>query len=282
LIAGTVTASFTITISGSGFTPATQVKVNGLGRTTTFVSATQVRATVLPTDVAAAGFVPITVQNPGSVESAPFQLQVLYPVPRLTTISPSTLTAQVAVDAQAVAVTVTGAGFFQDSNDASITSVVLVDNVVVPTDFVSSTQLTAFVPAAQLATAGVKQVAVSNPRPALIPSDSLPLFVSNPIPVAGSVNAGPISYNTSLNGETIWLGVIINGANFSTDSTAWVSLPCDENGFRRAQTTTRISSTQIVATVPIRCAGAYALEVRTPQPGGGISGILPLNVPASN
>src|SRR5207247_4217692 len=128
---------------------------------------------------------------------------------------------------------------------------------------------------------GVRGVSVSNPAPTLASSDMLPLFVSNPAPVIASINAGPITYNNANPGETSFLPLIINLADCSPDSVAWVNPPCDTNGFRKAQITTRISSTQIVATIPIRCTGAYGIQVRTPQPGGGVSNTATLSVPAA-
>jgi len=281
LLAGKVTAQFRVTVTGSGFTPASQVSVNGAGRPTTFLSATELQATILPSDVITAGFVLITVQNPLSVSSAPFQLPVLYPVPRLTSISPSVIVAPVAIDAQPLQLTANGAGFFQDPNNPTVFATVVVDGTPVLTQFVSTTQLIATVPASLMVHAGVREVSVSNPAPTLVSSDVLPLFVSNPLPVIISINAGPIAYNNANPGETIFLPLIINGADFSPDSVAWVNPSCDTNGFRKAQITTRISSTQIVATIPIRCAGAYGIQVRTPQPGGGISNIATLSVPAA-
>src|SRR5262249_36867760 len=74
--------------------------------------------------------------------------------------------------------------------------------------------------------------------------------------------------------------VVVTGANFSPNAIAWVSLPCDALGFRKALTTVRNSSTQIVATIPIRCAGTYSLEIANPQPGGGLSAPVALVVPS--
>ena len=282
LLAGRVSAPFTVTVTGSGFTPASQVSVNGAGRPTVFVSPTELQATLLPSDVTTAGFVSITVQNPLSVSSAPFQLPVLYPVPRLTSISPSLIVAPVAIDAQPLQLTVNGAGYFQDPNNAAVFATVLVDGTPVLTQFVSTTQLIGTVPASLLVHAGVREVSVSNPAPALASSDVLPLFVSNPVPVITAIDAGPISYNNANPAETIFLPLIINGSDFSPDSVAWVNPPCDTNGFRKAQITTRVSSTQIVATIPIRCSGAYEIQVRSPQPGGGLSNIAALSVPAAS
>jgi hypothetical protein len=281
LIAGSISAPFTITVSGAGFTPATQVQVDRIGRTTTYISQTEVRAVILPSDVTTPRLVPITVRNPGAVSSAPYYLPVLHPTPKVTAVSPNIVTALVALDAQAMRISVEGSGFVQSSTDASITSTVLVDNVAVDTEFVSPFQLIGIVPAALLSIGGAKQVTVKNPAPALGSSDAVTLFVSNPVPAIHSVNAGPVSYAPSQPGETVWLNVAINGSDFSADSVTWVSLPCDTSGFRRAQTTQRISSTQILATIPIRCTGTYSLQVRTPQPGGGASNTIPLIVPGS-
>src|SRR5207244_1314791 len=64
LIAGQAPASFNLTVNGSGFTPATRVRVNFFDRPTTYVNQNQVIGTVLPSDLTIPGFVPITVQNP--------------------------------------------------------------------------------------------------------------------------------------------------------------------------------------------------------------------------
>jgi hypothetical protein len=75
--------------------------------------------------------------------------------------------------------------------------------------------------------------------------------------------------------------VVITGANFSSNAVAWVNPPCDNLGFRKALSTIRNSSSQIIATIPIRCAGTYSLEVENPQPGGGLSAPVPLLVPVA-
>jgi hypothetical protein len=280
LVAGKVTSPFVITVTGAGFTAATQVVVGGVGRATTFVSQTQLRATVLPSDVAAAGTVLITVRNPGSVASAGFPLAVLYPSPTVTAITPIAIGALIDVDAQALRLTISGSGFVQDALNASVTSIAVVEGVDVVTEFVSTTQLVATVPATLLASAGTKHVAIKNPAPTLGTSNEATLLVSNPLPVLTSLDAGQVSY-TSQTGETLWAGVVLNGSGFSPDSTAWVNPPCDTLGFRRAQTTRRVNANQAVATIALRCAGNYELQMRSPQPGGGTSATLTLIVSAN-
>ena len=75
-------------------------------------------------------------------------------VPAVTSISPSTILS----GSNDTTITVTGSGF----NSASS---IMVGGASLPTTFVSSTQLTTVVPAAQLTTLGWKPVSVSNPSP---------------------------------------------------------------------------------------------------------------------
>jgi hypothetical protein len=123
---------------------------------------------------------------------------------------------------------------------------------------------------------------VANPQPNLAPSNVAALFVTNPVPVISSVDAGNVTWNPNTPANASFnQQVVITGANFSSNAVAWVNPPCDNLGFRKALSTVRNSSTQIVATIPIRCAGTYSLEVENPQPGGGLSTPLPLLVPAA-
>lgn len=54
-------AAFELTINGSGFTPGSVVRWNGANRTTTYVSANQVRAQISAADVASSGSAAVTV-----------------------------------------------------------------------------------------------------------------------------------------------------------------------------------------------------------------------------
>lgn len=56
--------SFDLVVSGSGFVQGSTLKWNGADRATTFVSATQVKATIAAADVATPGSVLVTVTNP--------------------------------------------------------------------------------------------------------------------------------------------------------------------------------------------------------------------------
>lgn len=67
-------ASFLLSINGTGFTNSSSVFVNGAFRASTFVSATQLRVTVNPGDVANPGQIPVGVSNfPAGAACAAFQ-----------------------------------------------------------------------------------------------------------------------------------------------------------------------------------------------------------------
>jgi hypothetical protein len=57
-------SGFTLTVSGSGFTPSSVVQWGGANRATTFVSNTELRATIGATDIATAGTAQVTVATP--------------------------------------------------------------------------------------------------------------------------------------------------------------------------------------------------------------------------
>src|SRR5262249_7854573 len=160
----------------------------------------------------------------------------------------------------------------------------------------SSTQIVATIP---IRCAGTYSLEVENPQPggglsaqiamtarresastAAELSTAATLFVMNPVPVIASLDTGSLVWDPQR--ATFNQAVVITGTNFSLNAVAWVSLPCDTLGFRKALSTVRSSSTQIVATIPISCAGTYSLEVENPQPGGGLSAPVSLIVPPAS
>jgi hypothetical protein len=192
------------------------------------------------------------------------------------------LAAQVALNAQPVQLAITGANFAQNPNNLLDTATVLVNNTPVVTQYVSSTQLTALIPASFVATPGVLQVTVVNPQPNLAPSNAAAFFVTNPSPVVTAIDAGHVRWNPNTPANDFFnQQVVITGSNFAPNAVVWVNLPCDNLGFRKALSTVRNSSTQIIATIPIRCAGTYSLEIENPQPGGGLSAAVSLVVPSA-
>jgi copper(I)-binding protein len=148
--------NFTLTITGTNFVNGSVVRWNGSDRTTGFVSSTRLEAAIPASDVATAGTANVTVFNPtpggGTSNAATFT--ITNPSPTITTISPSTTVA----GSSGFTLTITGTNFVNGS-------VVRWDGSPRPTTFVSSTQLTATIPASDVATAGTANVTVFNPTP---------------------------------------------------------------------------------------------------------------------
>ena len=85
---------FTLTVTGSNFVSGASVRWNGSARTTTFVSASQLTATIAAADIAAAGTAQVTVANPdGSVSNA-LSFTITAPGPTLASLSPSSAPAR--------------------------------------------------------------------------------------------------------------------------------------------------------------------------------------------
>src|SRR5690349_15726914 len=99
----------TLTVSGSGFVSTSTITWNGTPRTTTFVSSTQLQASLLAADVSVVGTAQIGVSNPapGGGASSAVNLPIVYPVPVISSLSPNA----VAPGGSAFTLTVTGNGF---------------------------------------------------------------------------------------------------------------------------------------------------------------------------
>ncbi len=71
--------AFTVTVNGTNFVSGSTVSFSANARTTTFVSATQLTATILASDIATAGSFNVTVTNPGGGTSNSVSFTVLTP-----------------------------------------------------------------------------------------------------------------------------------------------------------------------------------------------------------
>lgn len=244
-------AAFTLTVNGSGFAPSSVVRWNGSDRATTYVSASQVTAAILSSDLTATGPAPVTVYTaaPGGGASSAVTFTVNNPAPAATSISPTSAVA----GASGFTLTVNGSGFVS-------TSVVRWNGGDRTTTFVSATQLTASIGASDLATAGTAPVTVYNAAPGGGTSSPLTFTVNNPSPGAGS-----LSPNSATRGDAA-ITLAVTGSNFTSSSVVrW-----DGND----RTTTFVSATQLTAAIPaadLAAAGTVNVSVFTPSPGGGAS-----------
>ena len=81
--------AFTLTVNGTNFVSGSTVNFNGNGRTTTFVSATQLTAVILASDIATAGTFNVTVTNPSGGTSNAVSFTVVTPQDATGTIANS-------------------------------------------------------------------------------------------------------------------------------------------------------------------------------------------------
>src|SRR2546428_667048 len=83
--------AFTLTATGTNFVSGSLLRWNGSARTTSFVSSTQLTATVTAADLAAAGTASVTVfsPTPGGGTSGALAFTVNNPAPTLGSLAPS-------------------------------------------------------------------------------------------------------------------------------------------------------------------------------------------------
>jgi hypothetical protein len=244
-------AAFTLTVSGTNFINSSVVRWNGVDRTTTYVSTTQLTAAITAADIASAGTASVTVFNPtpgGGTSNAQI-FTINNPAPAITSLSPSSATA----DGGAFTLTVNGTSFVSGS-------IVKWNGSDRTTTYVSGTQLTAAITAADIATAGTASVTVFNPTPGGGTSNAQMFTINNPTPTTTSLSPS----SATAGGAAFTLTV--NGTNFVSNSVVrW-------NGSDR--TTTYVSSTQlttVITAADIAAAGTASVTVGNPAPGGGTS-----------
>jgi hypothetical protein len=252
LIAG---SAFTLTVTGSNFVKTSRVLWGSTALTTTFVSATQLTAAVPAADLTTAGTVNITISSPapgGGVSKAQ-TFTVNYRVPTVSSISPTSALA----NSSNLTLTVNGTYFAAGSivrwNGANLT-----------TTYVSSTKLTAVIPAANLTQAAAIPITVFNPTPGGDTSASLVNFnINNPVPTITGLSPDHLTAGTGT------FNLTVSGTNFvSTSKVRW-------NGIDLA--TTFVSTTQLTAQVTAQLAvnsGWMNVTAYNPPPAGGTTASL--------
>ncbi len=270
---------FTITANGSGFTTGALILWNGTALVTTLVSSIQLTAPVPASDLATAGTVQVAVEIPGSAQSATnvnntttteVSDVVLFTIgaapgtpPAITSLSASTTSAASTpyCSTQSFTLTVTGTNFTSDA-------IVNWNGTAQPTTFVSATQLTASIPAAQAAFPGTAGVTVSNSIGA---SGSSPFTLSTPATALASPTISLLSQTSAAAGSPA-LTLTVTGTNILPCSVVqWVNA----SNVTSPLTTTFLSATQLSAMVPAAdflAMGTTQVEVLTIGPGGGTSG----------
>lgn len=183
-------------------------------------------------------------------------LQLPYPAPTLTTVSP----AETLRNGPAQTLTLTGMGFF-------LATKVAADGQALTTTYLSPTELKAELPAGFLTQAQLLQVAVQNPAPGGGTSATQSFTVKNPVPMLTA-----LSPTEALAGSQA-LTLTLTGTNFVPESQVSFA--------GQALATTYNSPTQLTATVPaplLTTAGTYPVTIINPAPGGGTTASLSFTV----
>ncbi len=244
--------AFTLSVTGSSFVNGATVQWNGSARTTSFVSSTQLNATINAADITNSGTASVTVNNPtpgGGVSNA-LTFTINNIIPTLTSLAPTSQTA----GGVTFTLTVNGTGFVTGA-------IANWNGAALATTFKSSSKLTATVPAVDIANAGTFPVTATNPAPGGGTSASQTFTVNNPRPTITTL--APTSKTAG--GAAFTLSV--TGTNFvSTSVVNWAGT---------ARTTSFVSKTKLNATInaaDIALAGTFKVTVTNPTPGGGTSG----------
>ena len=180
------------------------------------------------------------------------------PSPTLQSISPSSAPP----GAGAFILTISGTNFLS-------ASVVTWNGTPKATTYISSTQLTAAILAADVNLVGTVQVAVVNPSPGGGTSSNLQFTVQTPLPAISSLSPTGVVIGTP--GP---LTLTVDGSNFVQGATVYW------NGISRV--TTYVSSTQLnaailVSDLAVSSAGTASVTVQNPSPSQGVSNIASFN-----
>ena len=233
---------FLLTLTGSGFVPSSVVNWANTPIGTTYVSSTQLRADITPELRALSGTFPLTVSNSGVARSAAVPFTVS---PVLFTVSP----ASAAAGGPAVNITATGVGFTR--ND-----VLTFNAAALATTYVSSTALTAAIPAASLRTAGTATVQV-------IDSTGAGRSLGQPFPIVAAPSIGTMVPASATAGSPAFT-LTVSGANCPAGCVVqWNGAPLN---------TSHPSDTTVTAAVPANLiATAGTASIRLVNQNGGTS-----------
>ncbi|MBK9313378.1 MAG: hypothetical protein IPM55_03885 [Acidobacteria bacterium] len=203
---------FSLTVNGTGFVEGAVVRWNGQDRTTTFVSSTQLIGTIAAADIASAGTAQVMVFNPapggGNSNALSFTIIAPNPIPTLSSMNPTAAS----VGGPAFTLTVTGSNFVGSSK-------LQWNGSDRPTTFISSTQLTASIAAADIASTGTVQVTVFTPAPGGGVTAALTFTISPLVTVSAAS-----FLTTGIAAEAIVAGFGVNMTN-GTEVATTIPLP---------------------------------------------------------
>ncbi|HTP38826.1 MAG TPA: PQQ-binding-like beta-propeller repeat protein [Steroidobacteraceae bacterium] len=194
--------AFTLTLTGTHFTPQSLVQWNGSARPTSYTSSTQLTAQITAADIATAGTVPVVVSDSGYGTSNALNFTIQPAVLGISAISP----AKVSAGNAAFTLTVLGSAY-------TATSVVQWNGTARPTTYVSDHELLAQIGAADVASIGSAQITVHDPASAVGTTAAQTLSV-----VAVSKDAVSFQMNTAHTGAVSFDNLVFpTGPSWSVD-----------------------------------------------------------------
>jgi WD40-like Beta Propeller Repeat len=255
---------FTLTVTGSNFTPASLIEWNNQPLQSIFQNTSTMTALISPSLIQNPGSVPVTVftPQPGGGVANPVLNFVINPttsqIPLISYINPTSVLAGGA----APSIYVYGSNF-------TFLSTVSVNGGNRSTNYIGPTTLFASLNPDDLDTAATLQIMVVNPPPGGGSSNPVSLQVTNPVPTITSTTPIAIEATTS----TTPVVLTVAGKSFVPNSYIQI------NGV--ARTTLFAGSTSLSTTLTeadVSTGGTDQVVVVNPAPGGGTSTIFPISV----
>lgn len=236
----------TIVVTGTGFVPRSNVRVDGADVETSFQSETELAATIPDAKLAAVGMLKITVKtsSPGGGESDPVEFAVENPPPEIIAIAPSSVPA----GSNDTKLTVTGTTLAK-------TSKILFGTKALETTYIDAEHLEATIAKADLVDYKSVSITVVTAAPGGGTSQKIAFVVSTGVfdsftPTTVTLNAAPFD-------------LVVNGTGFVSGS----KISFNDTDLE----TTLVSGTQLKATVTtdlVSTAGDRTIAVKNPPPGG--------------
>jgi hypothetical protein len=198
---------FTLNVTGNNFDNTAVVNWNGSARATTYLSSSQLTATILQSDIATMQAVQVTVTTDGGTSNG-FGFQILGPLAVVNSWSPTNFTA-----GAGATITVYGQNFLPGC-------VVLFNWSPLTTSYVSSTQLTASVSGTTVTTSGPQNIVVTNPLFPAAPGISLsPAQFAFGSVVVGTTTSAQTTTLTNAGNATLTISSITATPNFAVSAT---------------------------------------------------------------
>ena len=262
-------SAFTLTVNGTNFIDASVVKWGSTMLTTTYISATQLKAEVTTAQLASTGTSQITVSQYGEPSNAEtFTVNG----PAITKVSP----ASIAAGTSSATLTVTGTNFVPGTSAGSTVYAAVSGGSASPTQLTvtaaTATSITATLPGSLLAGAATLNITVANPGG--VTSSAANVTVLGP--AITKVTPSTVAAGSSSAALTV------TGTNFVPGTSAGSTVYAAVSGGSASPTqltVTAATATSITATLPgSLLAATGTLSITVGNPGGSMSSAATVTV----